>query len=72
MNACTPRMRYTDTQLAFAYLRDLIVDIRCARRDHTDANPLLAYADKCAAEFRRLWPVRHGAHIGRYGVPVAP
>lgn len=52
-------VKYTDKQLVYASLRDLVVDIRCARRDHCEANPLLAYAEKCIAEFRVLWATRH-------------
>lgn len=64
-------MRPTDKNLTRDYLRDLVNDIRCARRDDCPANPLLAYADKCAAEFRTLWASRHNARIGKYGVPQA-
>jgi hypothetical protein len=53
-----------DTKLTRDYLRDLASDIRCARRD---AMP--DYAGKCVNEFRALWANRHGARIGKYGVP---
>ena len=54
-----PPVRYTEKQLLYHTLRDLIVDIRCARLDHCEANPLLGYAEKCIAEFRAMWPHRH-------------
>jgi hypothetical protein len=53
------KVRYTDKQLLYFSLRDLITDIRCARLDHCEANPLLGYAEKCIVEFRALWPCRH-------------
>ena len=52
-------IRYTDKQLLYSTLRDLIVDIRCARLDHCEANPLLGYANRCIAEFQALWHCRH-------------
>jgi hypothetical protein len=61
MNA---RMHYTGKQLTRFYLQDLVIDIRCARRDG-----LSDYADKCLAELRSLWASRHRAFIGQYGVP---
>lgn len=57
--------RYSDAQLTRFYLRDLISDIRCARRDG-----MPEYALKCAEEFRALWAGRHDAKIERYGIPV--
>ena len=48
-------VRYTEKQLLYCALRDLIVDIRGARRDHCAANPLLGYAEKCIAELKSLW-----------------
>ncbi len=59
--------RPSDASLARDYLRDLAVDIRCARRDG-----LAEYAQKVAAEFRSLWPSRSNATIGPFGVPSAP
>lgn len=52
-------IHYSQTQLNLATLRDLARDIRCARRDHCEANPLLGYAAQCEAEFRHLWAKRH-------------
>lgn len=52
-------IRYTEKQLLYSTLRDLIADIRCARRDHCAANPLLGYAEKCIAELKSLWVCRH-------------
>ena len=54
-----PKHKYTDRELVYASLRDLANEIRCARRDHCEANPLLEYADRCIAEFRALWSSRH-------------
>lgn len=54
-----PKHKYTEKELAYALLKDLAVDIRCARRDHCEANPLLGYAEKCIVEFRALWATRH-------------
>jgi hypothetical protein len=53
MNYTRPH-HYTKAELAYASLRDLVTDIRCARRDG-----LPDYAIKCVAEFRALWPRRH-------------
>lgn len=55
------------------YMRDLLTDIRCCRRERVahDGSDLLAYADKCAAEFRALWATRASRIVGRYGVPSA-
>jgi hypothetical protein len=47
------------------YLRDLIVDIRCARRDG-----LPLYAEECEAKFRAVWPQRFGLTVDRYGLPL--
>ena len=54
-----PKHKYTPKELVYAYLRDLINDIRCARRDHSPQNPLLKYADDCIAEFKPMWANRH-------------
>ena len=59
------KAEYTTTDLTRFYLQDLIVDIRCARRDG-----LHKYASKCEGEFRALWPTRHNATIDRYGIPT--
>jgi len=59
--AYAKRVHYSDRQLVYASLRDLANDIRCARRDHCEKNPLLGYASKCVAEFRVLWAIRHKA-----------
>lgn len=56
------RKAYTNKELAYAYLKDLVIDIRCARRDHCAANPLLGYAETCIAEFRALWNRRGGSN----------
>lgn len=61
----TTRTRYTPEQLARYYLLDLIVDIRCARRDGHEA-----YAQDQVAEFRRVWKIRHAPAIDRYGIPI--
>lgn len=53
-----------DTALTYDYLRDLVVDIRCARRDRLDE-----YAAKQTTEFRRLWSTRRETRITKYGVP---
>ena len=53
-------------QLSNDYMRDLIVDIRCARRDN-----MPEYADKCINEFRVLWASRQHHKISRYGIPLA-
>ena len=58
------RKPYTPARAARDYLRDLAVDIRCARRDG-----LPSYAAECVDTFRTLWPRRHAARIDRYGVP---
>lgn len=65
-------MRYQGN-LRRDYIRDLLVDIRQCRGERVDRNggDLLAYADKCAAEVRALWPTRHSRIVGRYGVPSA-
>lgn len=47
------------------WLRDLIVDIRCARRDG-----LTGYEAKCTRAFRRIWRRRHRCVTDRYGVPT--
>ncbi len=49
------------------YLQDLVVSIRCARRDGQDG-----YAQVCVDEFRALWPHRLRAVLDRYGVPRPP
>lgn len=54
-----PRIR-----LVRAWLRDQVRDIRAARRDG-----LLEYADRCAAELRAVWPVRHTVRLDAYGTP---
>lgn len=54
--AYQPPHKYTARQLDYATLRDLVVDIRCARRDG-----MSDYAEQCAAKFRRLWASRHGS-----------
>ena len=58
-------MEYTPKQLTRFYLQDLVVDIRCARRDG-----LTAYAASCVHKFQSLWPHRHKASISKYGIPV--
>jgi hypothetical protein len=58
------RIHYTSGQMARFYLQDLVVDIRCARRDG-----LSEYAEKCAQEFRSLWSGRHAATIDKHGAP---
>lgn len=58
-------MRYTADQLRREYLRDLVVNIRCARRDG-----LPDYAARTEAELRLLWRVRHTAPLTCWGVPV--
>ena len=62
--AYTKRHHYTSAELARASLRDLIVDIRCARRDGPE---LADYATKCAERVRAIWPWRHDPVIGRFG-----
>jgi hypothetical protein len=52
-------------KLQYDYMRDLIVDIRCARRDG-----LNQYATECTHQFRALWKTRHNAKIGPYGMPL--
>ncbi len=52
----------TPKRLALDTLRDLAVDIRCARRDG-----LPGYAEDCRREFRRVWALRHTARIGTHG-----
>lgn len=55
-------MRPSDVSLARDYLRDLIVEIRCARRDgHA------AYAVECVQKVKNLWRKRHNTHPDRYG-----
>lgn len=61
MNRYTSPTRYTATQLRRFAIRDAIVDIRCARRDHCDANPLLEYADKVTRELQALLADRRSA-----------
>lgn len=56
--------RAATTSLTRAYLRDLAIDIRCARRDN-----LGEYARAVVREFRELWTTRHNARLSRYGVP---
>ena len=52
-------------RLSYDYLKDLVVDIRCARRDG-----LSAYAEQQVQEFRRVWRWRNVVAIGRYGIPI--
>ncbi len=52
------------TNLTRDYLRDIVTDIRCARRDG-----LTDYAKQCEGIFRILFPSRHQASIDRYGMP---
>ena len=51
-------------QLQHDYMRDLIVEVRCAERDG-----LHEYAQKCRDSLRRLWKTRHSPKIDKYGVP---
>ena len=44
---------YTEFELERAYIRDLIVDIRCAERDG-----LPEYANKCRKELEEVWRTR--------------
>ena len=60
-------MKITCEQLTRAYLRDLVTDIRCARRDG-----LYAYSLKVIVQFRELWPHRHLAKTDRHGMPKIP
>ncbi len=62
-----------DCTLTRDYLRDLVADIRAARRDAAERNDteLADYAKRRAYELRVLWRVRHAAPIDRYGTPVA-
>lgn len=43
-------------------LRDLVTDIRCARRDG-----LRVYELECIHTFRAAWPVRFTAKLDAYG-----
>lgn len=54
-------------KLTFDYLRDLLTDIRCARRDGLER-----YAREAELEFRAYWPNRHRCEIGIWGMPVIP
>lgn len=61
------------TSLTFDYLRDLISDIRTARKHKLEYpqyrdNQEIIEADSIR-EFRKLWTKRHGARIGRFGIP---
>lgn len=48
------------------YLRDLVADLRCARRDCAQE-----YAQDCMRTFRRLWPRRHTVgSLTRFGIPI--
>ena len=58
------KVKYSNKQLTRMYLQDLVVDIRCARRDGLDD-----YAKSCEHKFRSLWAGRRSAHITRYGTP---
>ena len=59
--------RPADNSLARDYLRDLIVDIRCAKRDG-----LTQYAADCTAKLQKLWSARHSPVIDKYGMFVTP
>lgn len=63
---CRPKHGYTKPELCREYLRDLIVDVRCAERDG-----LPDYAKACREKIRALWPTRHTPRINRYGEPLA-
>lgn len=61
--------------LTNAYLLDLVADIRTARKFQKEypqylANQLQIERD-ATDEFRRLWKHRHGATIGKFGIPKA-
>ena len=59
------RQHYTPKQLANAYIRDLVSDIRCAIRDG-----LPGYADECRKELAGLWTTRHNPNINKWGRPI--
>jgi hypothetical protein len=56
--------RPTNDSLRRDYIRDLVVDVRCARRDN-----MPEYAEKCLAEISALLANRHNFRIGKYGLP---
>lgn len=49
------------------YVRDLVVEIRCAWRDN-----LPNYAEKRERELSYLFSNRHGTRIDHYGMPYIP
>jgi len=58
--------------------RDLIVDIRCARRDANNPKytgsqqhreELAIYAARCVSQLRHLYKARHGLKFNQFGWP---
>lgn len=71
-------MKYTEQQLARAYIRDLINDYRCTHRDLSDGSAvkyhsvqamadLAEYAYKCRQDAIALFRNRHGVRPDRFG-----
>jgi hypothetical protein len=56
-------VKYTDVQLRRYGIIDLVRDIKGARRDHCDANPLLEYADACLLRLRNELAKRRAAMV---------
>jgi hypothetical protein len=65
-------MIYDSERLTRDNLRDLVTEIRCARRDSCTTNDLRDYECRCVSRFRVIWGNRHNCLISRYGESIPP